>query len=223
MIPLSDDTRRTAFPFVTIAVIVINVLVYFGWQTRIGMEESVALAAFVPAEFTRGLPGGVSHLFTSIFMHGSIMHLLGNMWFLWIFGDNIENAMGSVRFVIFYMLCGIAATLAHVWSSPASVIPLVGASGSISGVLGAYLVRHPKANVRTLIPLGAFTRILDVPAFVFLFIWIGIQIISETASRARPESAGVAYLAHIGGFVAGVVLIFVFMKKHVPSPPPRAF
>lgn len=212
MIPLFDDTRAHRFPFVTIALIVTNIIVFFAWQARIGMEESVMLAGFFPVELTHHAPGGVLHLFTSMFMHGGVMHLVGNMWFLWIFGDNVESDTGPLRFLVFYLLTGAIATLAHTASDPLSRMPLVGASGAISGVLGAYLVKHPSANIRTLIPLGLFTRIVDVPAFVFLFIWIGMQILSQAATRGH-QGGGVAYLAHIGGFLAGAACIFLFQNK----------
>ncbi|MCB1209135.1 MAG: rhomboid family intramembrane serine protease [Verrucomicrobiales bacterium] len=213
MIPLRDDSPTHRFPIMTVAIIIVNAAVYFLWQSQIGLEESVSLAAFVPDEFTTALarsrPAPWRDLFTSMFMHGGLMHLVGNLWFLWIFGDNVESECGSLRYVMFYLLCGVAATLAHVWGDPHSPVPLVGASGAISGVLGAYLVQHPKAQVWTLIPMGFFTRIVDIPAFVFLFIWIGLQIFSQVAS-GPSGGGGVAYLAHIAGFVAGMVLIFVF-------------
>lgn len=217
MIPLYDDNPTHRFPIVTVIIIAVNVAVYFLWQVRVGLEESVALGAFVPAEFTGGGEAAPwRDLFTSMFMHGGFMHLLGNMWFLWIFGDNIENECGPVRFIMFYLLCGAAATFGHVWSDPDSGVPLVGASGAISGVLGAYLVQHPRVPVRTLIPLGVFTRIVDIPAFVFLFIWIGMQVVSQAAITGRT-GGGVAYLAHIAGFVAGAALIFVFRGSKADS------
>lgn len=217
MIPLYDHNPTHRFPIVTVAIIAINVAVFFLWQVRIGLEQSVALAAFVPSEFHGGPGAGVwRDLITSMFMHGGVMHLVGNMWFLWIFGDNIENECGPIRFLVFYLLCGVAATLAHAWADARSNVPLVGASGAISGVLGAYLIEHPRVAVRTLIPMGVFTRIVDIPAFVFLFIWIGLQVVSQALMSARMEGiegGGVAYLAHIAGFVAGVVLIFVFRRS----------
>ncbi len=213
MIPLADDNPVHRFPLVTVLLITANLAVYFLWQTRIGLEQSVALAAFVPAEFQRGAPGAWSALFTSLFMHGGLMHLIGNLWFLWIFGDNIENECGRLRFVQFYLLCGVIATLAHTWQDPRSAVPLVGASGAISGVLGAYLVEHPRAPIRTLIPLGLFTRIIDVPAFVFLFLWMGMQVFSQAMIAGRTGGGGVAYLAHIAGFAAGAALIFVFRQR----------
>jgi membrane associated rhomboid family serine protease len=218
MIPLYDDNPTHRFPAVTLLIIAVNVFVYFFWQTRIGLEESVAQAAFVPAELTRGAGfASWENLFTSMFMHGGFMHLLGNMWFLWIFGDNVENECGTIRFIIFYLLCGVIATLAHVWSDPRSTMPLVGASGAISGVLGGYLVQHPRAAIRTLIPLGLFTRIVDIPAFAFLFIWIGMQVLSEAMMSDDSEVGGVAYLAHIGGFIAGAVLILFFRRGDTRS------
>jgi len=174
------------------------------------------LAGFFPVELTRNIHGGVLHLFTAMFMHGGFMHLAGNMWFLLVFGGTVESDTGPLRFLLFYLVTGAIATLAHTASEPLSRMPLVGASGAISGVLGAYLMKHPAANIRTLIPLGFFTRIVDVPAFVFLFIWIGMQILSESATRGH-QGGGVAYLAHIGGFLAGAVCIFLFQGSESRS------
>ena len=213
MIPLSDEPHPDhRFPFVTIALILANVAVFFLWQMGIGLDESVKLAAFVPSKFAQHVPGSSFGILVSMFMHGGFMHLLGNMWFLWIFGDNVESATGPVRYIVFYLLCGVLATLGHVASDPFSRTPIVGASGAISGVLGAYLVMHPGARIRTLIPLGLFTQIANVPAWIFLFIWIGMQVLSQAATRGG-HGGGVAYLAHIGGFVAGAVLIFFFKRR----------
>ena len=219
MIPLSDDQKTRRFPVITIAIIVVNALVFIGWQQRVGMAEALQSGAFVPAMFSHHEPGAVTRLITSLFMHGGWMHLIGNMWFLWIFGDNVEEACGSVRFLAFYLLCGVSATLAHAWPAPDSLMPLVGASGAISGVLGAYLLHHPRATVRTLIPLGFFTRIIDLPAWVFLLIWMGLQVLMQAGTRAGHGGGGVAYLAHIGGFVAGLGLIVFFEKS--PERPGR--
>ena len=212
MIPLSDDQPTRRFPIITIALIALNAFVFIGWQLRIGMEEALHIGAFVPAMLTQHEPGATTRLITSLFMHGGWMHLIGNMWFLWIFGDNVEDACGPVRFLTFYLLCGVAATLAHAWPVPDSTMPLVGASGAISGVLGAYLLKHPHARVRTLIPLGFFSRIVDLPAWVFLLIWMGLQVLLQAGARAG-HGGGVAYLAHIGGFVAGMGLIVFFEKS----------
>ena len=212
LIPLSDNTSNHRFPFITIGLIAANLYVFFGWQASVGLDESVMLAGFFPRALTRHAPGSALHLFTAMFMHGGFMHLLGNMWFLWVFGKTVESDTGPVRFLVFYLLTGVIATLAHTASEPLSRMPLVGASGAISGVLGAYLVKHPGAGIRTLIPLGIFSSVIEVPAFVFLLIWIGIQFLAETATRGH-QGGGVAYLAHIGGFLAGAVLIFFFQNK----------
>ena len=214
MIPLRDDQPTSTFPIITILIIAGNALVFIGWQLRVGLEQSVDLAGFLPIELTSHAAGGWTHVFTSMFMHGGWMHLIGNMWFLWIFGNNIEDNCGPIRYLIFYLLCGVAATLAFTALAPRSEIPLVGASGAISGVLGAYLLHHPKARVLTLIPLGLFTRLVEIPAWIFLLVWIGLQIVSELfAARAHGvETSGVAYAAHIGGFVAGLGLIVFFEK-----------
>ena len=213
MIPLRDDEPTRTFPFVTVAIIVLNALVFAGWQLQVGLQQSVALAALVPVEVTTGAPGAITNVFTSMFMHGGWMHLIGNMWFLWIFGNNIEDACGSIRFTAFYLACGIAAVAAHIFAAPDSAAPLVGASGAVSGVLGAYLLKHPRATVLTLVPLGFFTRLMHVPAPLFLLIWIGLQILQQMATPSRLGGGGVAYLAHIGGFVAGMAFIFIFQRR----------
>lgn len=217
MFPIRDDQPTKRFPALTLLLIAINLWVFASWQLRVGIDRSVMLAALVPAEVTQGAPVGFSlaHMLASMFMHGSWMHLIGNMWFLWIFGNNIEDATGHFRFVFFYLLCGFAADAAFIAFSPDSVVPMIGASGAVSGILGAYLVLHPRAKVTTLIPLGVFTRLIDIPAFVFLLLWIGLQILSQAASQvpARAHAGGVAYLAHIGGFAAGLALIFFFQKR----------
>jgi membrane associated rhomboid family serine protease len=213
MIPLRDDQPTSTFPFVTLLLIAVNAYVFIAWQIPTGLEESVALAGFLPVELTHHAAGGVTHLFSSMFMHGGWMHLIGNMWFLWIFGNNIEDNCGHVRYLVFYLLCGAAATLAFTALAPDSTVPLVGASGAISGVLGAYLLQHPHARVLTLVPLGFFTRIMEIPAWFFLLVWIGLQVFSQLAAASlRGEGSGVAYAAHIGGFVAGLGLILLFQN-----------
>jgi membrane associated rhomboid family serine protease len=155
----------------------------------------------------------ISHVFTSMFLHGSWMHLIGNMWFLWIFGNNIEDSMGHARFVVFYLLCGVAAALAQVIANPASGIPMVGASGAISGVMGAYLVLYPKVRVFTLVPIGFFITSFALPAWTMLLYWLGIQVVSGLTGLLAEEQGGVAFWAHIGGFVAGLVLIKLFARS----------
>ena len=163
----------------------------------------------------------VATVFSSMFLHGGFMHLAGNMLYLWIFGNNIEDSMGHTRFVIFYLLCGVAAVLAQAWPNPDSTIPMIGASGAISGVLGAYLLLFPRAHVLVLIPLGAFSRLVPLPAMVVLGFWFVLQLISSAFTDG--SQGGVAFGAHIGGFVAGMILIPVFKHRHVRlfAPPHR--
>ncbi len=218
MIPLYDDQPTRRPPVATVTVIVLNVLVFVLWQLPNGLHRTVALAGFIPAELTYHEPGAIRHLFLAMFTHGGWMHLIGNMWFLWIFGKKIEDICGHFRFVFFYLLCGAAATLAYTLGNTESTIPLVGASGAISGVLGAYLLKFPGALMRTLVPIYIFIRIIDIPAYLFLLFWIGMQLYLQVI--APTGTGGVAYMAHIGGFVAGLVLILLFQQRH-PPPLPR--
>jgi membrane associated rhomboid family serine protease len=214
MLPLRDDQPTRSFPFITLLLIAANVLVFAGWQLRVGLEDSVAMAGFLPEELTTRSSTTWYYVFTSMFMHGGWMHLLGNMWFLWIFGKNVEDNCGFFRYLLFYLLCGVAATLAFTIVDPHSKIPLVGASGAISGILGAYLLHHPRARVLTLVPIGPIIRLMEIPAWMFFLIWIGFQVLSQVlASRAHGvATSGVAYAAHIGGFIAGMFLIVFFEK-----------
>lgn len=159
-------------------------------------------------------------LLTSMFMHGGWMHIIGNMLYLWVFGDNVEDNFGHGRFLIFYIICGIAASFAQIFLDPTSVIPSLGASGAIAGVLGAYIVMFPHNRVRTILPLGFLWTTIELPAIVVLGFWIVLQIISQyTASfSATAQSGGVAYMAHIGGFVAGLVMAFLFRRKTQRMP-----
>lgn len=203
-------------PWVTVTLIMVNVFVFVSWQLKVGLEQSVIMAGLVPIEaFKAPLPDTAFRVLSAMFMHGGWMHLIGNMWFLWIFGNNIEDAMGPVRFAFFYLICGVAADAVHVAATPNSHLAMIGASGAVSGVLGAYLLLHPKARVLTFVPILIFFRILEVPAFLFLLIWIGFQILAQAALQAGPhgQSGGVAYLAHIGGFAAGMLLIPFFKKR----------
>jgi membrane associated rhomboid family serine protease len=153
----------------------------------------------------------VSHLVTSMFLHGSWMHLLGNMWFLWLFGNNVEDSMGPARFVVFYPLCGLAAALLQTVTNPASGVPMVGASGAISGVMGAYLVLYPRVRVFAMVPLGFFLTSVALPAWMMLVYWVLIQVVSGLTTIGA-EGGGVAFWAHVGGFVAGVALIKLFAR-----------
>jgi rhomboid family protein len=221
VIPIRDlDTRRTSPPVVTLLLIGANALLFF-FELSLGerLNAFVMSAAFVPARLTEGgltlgdLGTGLESALLSMFLHGGWGHFLGNMLFLWIFGDNVEDRLGHVRYVIFYLLCGYAATFAHLWANPASALPAIGASGAISGVLGAYLFLHPQARIQTLIFFGFFARFIYIPAWVYLPIWFLIQFFSGIASLrvadAQDVGGGVAFFAHIGGFVAGPILLFL--------------
>jgi membrane associated rhomboid family serine protease len=159
------------------------------------------------------VPGGVAALtpLTSMFMHGGWFHILGNMWFLWVFGDNVEDAMGPVRYVIFYLLCGLAAAAAQVATDPASAVPMVGASGAIGGVMGGYARLYPRARIQTLLPLGFYFTTIAVPAYFMLGYWFLLQILGGVPALAGA-GGGVAFWAHVGGFLAGVILVGAFRR-----------
>jgi membrane associated rhomboid family serine protease len=223
VIPLRDDNPSGTAQIVTIAFIVMCVLVFL-WQLSFGAQGGqriVYALGVVPASLLgQGqLPPELSlvspwmTVFTSMFMHGGWMHLIGNMLYLWIFGDNVEDSMGHGRFVVFYLLCGIAAVLAQALPDPSSTIPMVGASGAISGVLGAYLLLYPHARVLVAIPLGFFLHTMRIPAGLVLVLWFGLQLFSS--AMAQPGQGGVAFRAHIGGFVAGMILIPIFKQRRV--------
>jgi membrane associated rhomboid family serine protease len=206
MIPIGDDdsARRTA-PLVTYALIALNVLFFF--VELAGGDAFIVKWAFVPSRFLANPFGGLLTLFTSMFMHAGWLHLAGNMLYLWIFGDNVEDRFGHVKFIIFYLLCGLAATFAQLAFSIGSNVPNLGASGAIAGVLGAYILMFPKGKVRVL----QGQQVIQVPALLAIGIWIVLQFFSGIGSIAgSAQTGGVAYMAHIGGFVAGLVLTFLF-------------
>ena len=234
MFPLRDENPTELTPVVTFVIIVLNVLVWVVVQQAgagEGFLASLCTFGAIPADITGALaPGELIRLgpetacqvaglgwltiLTSMFMHGSWMHLIGNMWFMWVFGNNIEDSMGHIRFVVFYLLCGLLASLAHILTDPGSVVPTVGASGAISGIMGAYLVLYPRVRVQTLFFLIFIIRVVPLPAWVLLVQWIAIQIISGVSTYGA-EGGGVAFWAHIGGFVAGVVLIKLFQRPQL--------
>lgn len=225
MIPLRDDNPTELTPVVTIAFIAACAVVFLYQATlqdpvgeafvfHYGAIPAVVLGqASLPPEFA-GFPAYAS-LLTSMFLHGGWMHLLGNMLYLWIFGNNVEDVMGHARFVIFYLTCGVAAALSHAFTDPASTVPMVGASGAISGVLGAYLLLFPRAQVLVFIPLGFASRMMYVPAGFVLGFWFVLQLLSGGMSRGR-QGGGVAFWAHVGGFIAGMLLIGLFKRSDVP-------
>lgn len=232
MFPLRDDNPTEITPVVTWALIAINTAVFL-YQVSLAPRDSQLFAyqfGAIPAVVTgaRSLPVQMQtvpplmSILTSMFLHGGWMHLVGNMWFLWVFGNNIEDAMGHLRFLAFYVICGILASVGHIVSNPASSIPSIGASGAIAGALGAYIMLYPRARVWTLVFLGFFIRLLYVPAGVILGFWILIQFINGSMMTANPNMGGVAFWAHIGGFIAGVLLVGLFKKRGIRFfNPPR--
>jgi membrane associated rhomboid family serine protease len=220
MIPLRDDRPPRTFAFATAALVALNALVFWH-ELSLGspgrLDAFVASFALTPADLTRApSPDTYRTIITSMFLHGGWAHILGNMLFLWIFGRNVEDSIGHFKFVIFYLLCGVAAAAAQVALSPDSTVPMIGASGAISGVLGAYLLLFPRARVLVLFPIWIFWRVFYVPAILFLVFWFGVQLLSGLAViNNRDISGGVAFWAHVGGFVAGMFLIPVFKKRGV--------
>jgi len=216
MIPIKDINPRRRFPIVTIGLIVANILVFL-YEVSIGpdLERFFAAYALVPRNAVNILYGIVDlHVlitfFSSLFLHGGWAHLFGNMLYLWIFGDNVEDKMGHTRFLIFYLLCGIIASAFHILTQPLSNIPTVGASGAISGVLGAYLIMFPRARVLTLIPIFLFIQIAELSAFTLIFLWFILQFLSGMLDTS--SAGGVAWWAHIGGFLAGIIFVIPFRK-----------
>ena len=234
MFPYHDENETQRLAIITGTVIGFNVLSWFviqGAGTTVSLAASVCNLGLIAGELTGSLPPGtrfplgeglvcvtdpgpqVSHLLTHMFLHGSWMHLLGNMWFLWLFGNNVEDSMGHMRFLVFYLLCGLAAAAGQILTDLDSPIPMVGASGAISGVMGAYLVLYPNVRVYTLVPLGFFITSIALPAWAMLGYWFLIQFVSGFVSFAGEVGGGVAFWAHVGGFVAGVVLVKLFVRS----------
>ena len=218
MIPLKDDNPTSTYPYVTIGLIVINILVFF-YEISLGPDFGPFLNRYgakpllvINMTSPHGYPSPHTTVFTSMFLHGGLLHVAGNMLYLWIFGNNVEDSMGHLRFIIFYLLSGIIAVFTFSFVNPRSIIPMVGASGAISGVLGAYLILFPRAKVLTLVLFGFYVRIIKVPAVFVLGMWIFVQIINGSVSGRT--GGGVAWFAHIGGFVTGMILIGLFKKRN---------
>ncbi len=227
MIPIRDVNPSHRTPIVNITLIVLNVLAFF-WELSLGPDLPAQLnrVAFIPARFWSGesLVADTLTIFFAMFLHGGWLHLGSNMLYLWIFGDNIEDRLGHGKYLVFYLACGVLATLSHAIMSPASSIPSVGASGAIAGVLGAYLLLFPSARVMTFIPFGFFIAMRELPAIFVLGLWFLIQLFTGVASVGvvdRQDVGGVAWFAHIGGFVAGLVLIYLMGGRKQPTAYPR--
>jgi membrane associated rhomboid family serine protease len=243
MIPLKDDVPSRALPFVTVGLIGLNVLAFL-YQMSLGIDsrgpDAGAAEAFVsefgviPCRLTQSCPDTLLRaaddfphpwvtVFTSMFMHGGLLHVGGNMLYLWIFGDNVEDSLGHGRFLLFYLLSGVAAATAQTITSPTSTIPMIGASGAVSGVLGAYLLLFPYATILTLMIFGFFIRSVRIPAVIVLGFWIVLQLINgwltvSASAMGRGESGGVAWFAHIGGFLAGMLLLLLFRPRPSRRP-----
>jgi membrane associated rhomboid family serine protease len=233
MLPYHDENQTQRAAIVTVGLIGLNVLSWVmiqGAGATLPLLRSVCELGLIPGELTGALRPGTrfpigeglvcltdpgrqaSHLFTSMFLHGGWLHLLGNMWFLWLFGNNVEDAMGRLRFLVYYLVCGLVAAGLQVMLNPSSGIPMVGASGAISGVMGGYLLLYPRVRVFTLVPIGFFVTSIALPAWVMLIYWLVLQFVGGLGSLVQ-EGGGVAFWAHVGGFVAGVVLIKLFARE----------
>jgi membrane associated rhomboid family serine protease len=221
LIPIKDVNPTERFAIVTLLIIVLNIAV-FVYELALGPragELFVNSFALMPKRLFSGVPEAsgavpvVATLFTSMFLHGGFLHIAGNMLYLWIFGNNVEDSMGRMRFIVFYFLCGIVAAYAHALANTASTVPMIGASGAISGVLGAYLLLYPRARVLTLIAFGLYIRTVEVPAMFVLGFWFVLQFLNALVSAGA--GGGVAWYAHIGGFVAGILLIGLFKRRDV--------
>ena len=239
MIPLRDNVPSRTYPVVNVTLIVINVLVFF-YQVLLGPELGgfVKEFAVIPARYFHAVyvtPSGglrpletqdlVIPLLVSMFMHGGWLHLIGNMVYLWIFGDNVEDRVGHGRYVVFYLLCGVTASLAHIWFNPDSRVPSLGASGAIAGVLSAYLLLYPRARVLVLLPLFFFWQVLEVPALFFLGFWFLQNFFYGVLDLGvhSAQTGGTAWWAHIGGFVAGAVLVRLFAQRQYRPAVPTAW
>ncbi len=231
VIPYKDENPTELTPVVTVGIILTNVVAWLFVQGAGAPEplaRSVCQLGLIPGEVLKTVPPGTAvplgpglqcvltadphwwTLLTSMFMHGGWLHVIGNMWFLWVFGNNIEDSMGHARFVVFYLLCGVAAAATQILVDPGSRVPMVGASGAISGIMGGYILLYPRVRVHTLVTLGFFITTVTLPAYVMLGYWFVLQLLLGAATAVSRAQGGVAVWAHVGGFVAGLVLIKVF-------------
>jgi len=222
MFPYKDDNPSSTFPIVTVSIIVLNTVVFM-LQMLNGTDGRQIVYAYgaipyniVTMQTTQPIHPALT-LFTSMFMHGGIFHIFGNMLYLWIFGNNIEDRLGHFRFILFYLFCGIAAAMSHALVAPSSTVPMIGASGAISGVLGAYLLLFPYARVHTIIFLGFFVQTIRIPALIVIGFWAIIQLLSGLTAQGIQSQGGIAWFAHVGGFVAGLVTIKLWQPRRVKT------
>jgi len=218
MFPIRDTQPSYSRPFVTVIIILINVAVFLQWKLLdpYSQDHFIRHYGLVPAHFQ------FRSILTSMFLHGGWMHIIGNMWFLWIFGDNVEDVMGHTKYLVFYLLCGIAEGLTQTLLTVGSRVPMVGASGAIAGVMGAYLIKFPHSRIVTLVFIFFFITTIEVPAVLMLLYWFFIQLVSgvETVGYAHLSQGGTAFFAHVGGFIAGMILVAVMgtRQKYVRRP-----
>lgn len=220
MIPYKDDNPTYIFPFITIGIIILNIVVFFSQLvSSAGMNTITYAYGAIPYSLLTFESQQPVHpaltVFSSMFMHGGLFHLGGNMLYLWIFGNNIEDRLGHVRFIIFYLFCGIFAAYSHALSNPDSTIPMIGASGAVSGILGAYILLFPRANVHTLLFLGFFITTVKIPALIVIGFWAIIQFLNGMVSSGLQNAGGVAWFAHLGGFLIGLLTIKVWLPKRI--------
>jgi membrane associated rhomboid family serine protease len=212
--PIRDNVESRNLPIVTWLIIALNVFVFLiELSAGSGIESFLQTFGLVPVTFFSNLASGSLHVLSSMFLHAGWGHLIGNMWFLYIFGDNVEDRMGHFRYLVFYLITGLCAALTQTFITPDSHIAMVGASGAISGVLGAYMIYYPNARVLTLMPMGSYSRTTEVPAVFFLGLWFVMQLftgIAPLASGVIQDSGGVAFWAHVGGFISGAILAKLF-------------
>ena len=221
MIPIKDENPKKNVPFINFIFIIANIVVYIYQPASEQMIRSFYNTyGLIPNNFMQALQGDwqqslsiLQPLFTSLFVHGGFMHLAGNMLFLWVFGDNIEYAVGHINYIFFYIFCGIAATLTQVFIEPNSIIPIVGASGAISGVMGAYVLKYPKNQVTTIFIIFIFIKIIKMPAIYLLGFWFLFQVLQGYFSLGQETLGGVAWFAHIGGFLSGIIFVNIFKKR----------
>ena len=207
--PYKDDNPRVLFPYVTYAIIGLNILVFLGQFYVYDNASMITTFSFIPYEFK------LFTIFTSMFMHGGIMHIIGNMWFLYIFGDNVESILGHARYLYFYLFCGAGAAVAQFLIEPYSTTPMVGASGAIAGVLGAYMIKFPKARVHVLAVIFIFITTIVVPAQFVLGLWFLMQLSGGLGSLGFDTTGGIAWFAHIGGFIVGISALKIFQTLHI--------
>ena len=217
MIPLYDTIRPRQFPFINWLLILINAAVFW-YELQLGesaLQDFIFTWGLVPAELVSNPPEEWQTIFTSMFLHGGWFHVISNMWVLYIFGDNIEDRVGSIRYLIFYLLCGIAAAALQIFVMQGSSVPMIGASGAIAGVLGAYLISFPRSRIASLVPILFIFTIMEVPAFLFLIFWFVSQLYSGLFAMQGGGASGIAWWAHIGGFVFGLIAVSFFRRRTV--------